>query len=30
MTFDEIAEQLSVPITTVQLVVDNYIEQSVV
>ena len=29
-TFDEIAEQLSVPITTVQLVVDNYIEQSIV
>lgn len=28
-TFDEIAEQLNVPITTVQLVVDNYIEQTV-
>lgn len=28
-TFDEIAEQLDVPVTTVQLVVDNYIEQTV-
>lgn len=26
-TFDQIAEQLNVPVTTVQLVVDNYFEQ---
>ncbi len=26
-TLDDIAEQLNVPVTTVQLVVDNYLEE---